>query len=124
VYSVIAQDLKLPVFGVNLPNHFVLAFMDTNNLNEMMARTEHKGVLFYINPFSNGSIFDKEELDEYLKSIDKAPDRSYYEPCANSAIISRMITNLIVSYEQLGQNEKANELKELKSLFDLEIQID
>jgi regulator of sirC expression with transglutaminase-like and TPR domain len=124
VYSIVAQSLQLPIYGVNLPNHFVLAFMDTNNLNGMMNRQDRNGVLFYINPFSNGSIFDRDELNEYLKTINKDPERGFFEPCSNSAIISRMLTNLIVSHEHLNQSQKVDELKQLKALFDLEIQID
>ena len=57
VYLILAQDLKIPIYGVNLPEHFVLCYKDVHQLltvktkrdEEMMA----KGILFYINPFSS-----------------------------------------------------------------------
>ena len=60
VYSVIAQSLNLPVYGVNLPNHFVLAYMDEHFINATTGKDSPYGVLFYINPFSKvGSLFEK-----------------------------------------------------------------
>lgn len=49
IYSVIAQKLDIPVYGVNLPQHFILAYMD-----ETMESEFESGVLFYINAFNKG----------------------------------------------------------------------
>lgn len=121
IYSVVAQQLQLPVYGVNLPNHFILAYLDNNDVLRHFSEDEHYGVLFYINPYSKGAIFDRSEIDAFLENIDRQPERSYYEPCSNSTIINRMITNLIISYEQDGKTEKADELREIRQLFDLKI---
>ena len=121
LYSVIAQSLDLPVYGVNLPNHFILTYLDENNVNSMMGEKNEFGNLFYINAFSRGGIFDDSEIRQFLTSIDKPFHRSYFEPCSNSAIISRMLTNLITSFQQAGSSEKVNELVELRDLFDFNL---
>jgi len=117
IYSIIAQKLELPIYGVNLPNHFILAYMDNNGTNLFMSNGNEYGVLFYINTFSKGSIFQKEDIQQFLQSIQVTPDASHFQPCSNSDIIRRMLTNLIAAFQQVGSHEKVNELCELRSLL-------
>lgn len=117
LYSVIAQNLNIPIYGVNLPNHFILAYMDEHSVNQYLPDTNNYGVLFYINPFSKGSIFDEEEIKEFLDGINQPHSRDFFEPCSNSMIIKRMLTNLIASFQEVGNSEKVNELIELRELF-------
>lgn len=118
IYSIIAQKLELPIYGVNLPNHFILAYMDNNGTNLFMSNGNEYGVLFYINTFSKGSIFQKEDIQQFLQSIQVAQNASHFQPCSNSDIIRRMLTNLIAAFQQVGSQEKVNELCELRSLLD------
>jgi regulator of sirC expression with transglutaminase-like and TPR domain len=52
IYSIIAQKLDIPVYGVNLPQHFILAYLDESQGTEFEG-----GILFYINAFNKGFIF-------------------------------------------------------------------
>lgn len=119
IYSVIAQSLDIPVYGVNLPNHFILAYMDTNGINHIINPDSKYGCLFYINPFSKGGILDEQEIKNFLKGLNKEEHREYFEPCSNSVILQRMITNLLNAFQQSGNVLKVNELIELRELFDL-----
>lgn len=121
IYSTIAQQLGLPIYGVNLPNHFILAYLDRNDILSQFKEGENYGILFYINPYSKGSIFEREEIDSFLDNLGREHERSYYEPCSNSTIIHRMITNLIIAYEQEERRDKANELRQLRDLFDFKV---
>lgn len=118
LYSIIAQSLDMPVYGVNLPNHFVLTYLDENNINSVIAPENKHGNLFYINAFSKGGIFDENEITEFLNGLNKPLLREYYEPCSNSAILARMLTNLISAFQQSGSAERVGELVELRDLFD------
>lgn len=118
IYSVIAQQLDIPVYGVNLPNHFVLCYMDKHNVQMMMEEKSKYGVLFYINTYSKGTIFYENDIVQFLAQLKVTPDRSHFEPCSNSVMIQRMITNLIASFQQVGNAEKVEELTELRSIFD------
>jgi regulator of sirC expression with transglutaminase-like and TPR domain len=118
IYSVIAQRLGFPIYGVNLPNQFILAYMDENALFRFMNKDNKYGVMFYINPFSKGSIFDENEINEFLDNIKVPHNREYYEPCSNSAIIKRMLTNLIAAFQQVGNAEKVDELVVLRDLLE------
>ena len=117
IYSVIAQNLGLPIYGVNLPNHFVLAYMDKDYINHVTGNDNPYGVLFYINPYSKGALFYEPDIRQFLAQLKILPDRTHFEPCSNTVIIKRMITNLIASFQQVGNLQKVNELSELRNLF-------
>ena len=117
IYSIIAQNLNIPIYGVNLPNHFILAYMDEYAVNQFLPENNDYGVLFYINPFSKGSLFGIDEIKEFLDGINQPHSRDYFEPCSNTSIIKRTLTNLIASFQEVGNSEKVNELIELRELF-------
>ena len=113
VYAIVAQGLDIPIFGVNLPEHFVLAYKDEHNLLPAFVNEPTNNVLFYINPFSKGSVFSRKEIDAFLKQLKVSPNDSHYEPCSNFVIVKRLIANLMNSYEKLGYPHKVEELRQL-----------
>ncbi|HCA83375.1 MAG TPA: hypothetical protein DEP18_06270 [Flavobacteriales bacterium] len=117
IYILIAEQLDVPIKGVNLPNHFVVSYLDERNLLKLIGQESPYGVMFYVNPFSRGSIFNQKEIEQFLRELKIEPRPEYFTPCDNLAIVKRLITNLIYSYEKLGNNDKIKELQELfKSL--------
>ena len=110
VYSVIAQGLNIPIFGVNLPEHFILAYLDEYSIKQ---EGEDEAILFYINPFSRGAVFSRREIDTFLKQLKLEPNRIFYESCSNIDIVSRQVRNLVHSFDKLGYPNKVNDLKEL-----------
>jgi regulator of sirC expression with transglutaminase-like and TPR domain len=112
IYSVIAQKLDIPVHGVNLPQHFILAYVDETQEDEFES-----GILFYINAFNKGFIFGRRDVDMFLKQLNLTFDKQFYEPCSNTDIIKRVLRNLISSYEHLGSAEKVDELNELLTIL-------
>lgn len=114
IYSIIAQNLDLPIYGVNLPRHFILAYLDrfslykTNNIYK-------SDVLFYINPFSRGTVFSVKEIDHFLEQLKLEPKTEYYQPCTNAQILVRVLRNLEHSYTRLGDIEKTEEIRKLLS---------
>lgn len=111
IYATLAQKLDIPVYGVNLPQHFILGYIDENN-----AEKEY-GVLFYINAFNKGAIFGKHDVDQFLRQLNLEPQPGFYSPCSNTEIIRRVIRNLISAYENLGAADKVEELKELQNIL-------
>ena len=118
IYSVVAQRLEMPIYGVNLPNQFILAYMDEFAIKQFLPDNNGLGVLFYINTFSRGSVFDENEIKEFLDSLNLPHNREYFEPCSNSTIIKRMLTNLIASFQQVGNAQKVEELVQLRELIE------
>ncbi len=112
IYSIIAQKLDIPVYGVNLPQHFILAYVD-----ETMETEFEGGILFYINAFNKGFIFGRRDVDMFLKQLNLKAEKQFYEPCSNADIIRRVLRNLISAYENLGSAEKVAELNELLEIM-------
>ena len=98
IYMLVAQKLKLPVHGVNLPNLFILTYKDQNHT-------------FYINAFNKGLIFSKQDIENYIHELHLVPQPSFFEPCSNAEIIRRAMRNLIMSFEKMGEHAKAEEVK-------------
>jgi len=111
LYTIIAQGLNIPIFGVNLPEHFILAYVEESTHLPILAGNPSPKVIFYINPFSKGSAFSYKEIDSFLKQLKLDPDKMYYEPCSNIDMISRLIRNLIFSFEKLGYPDKSKEMQ-------------
>lgn len=112
IFSIIAQNLDLPIYGVNLPHHFILAYLDRFSLYRTndIYKTD---VLFYINPFSKGTVFSHKEIDYFLEQLKLEPRDSFFRPATNAAILRRVLNNLEHSYVKLGNEQRVNEIKEL-----------
>ena len=100
IYMLVAQKLKMPVYGVNLPNLFIVTYKDEKNQ-------------IYINAFNKGLIFSKADIDNYLSHLNINPLDIFYQPCSNLDIVRRMLRNLSVSFEKLGDAVKVEEIKQL-----------
>ena len=116
-YSILAQSLKMPVYGVPLPEHYILAYLAEPYENNKIT-DEQKEVLFYINPFSKGEVFTKLEISRYLKQLKIESQPSYFHPCDNLFIIKIIFFTLIAMYQNVGANDKADELEELVKIFE------
>lgn len=111
IYASVAQKLDIPVYGINLPQHFILGYIDEGK------KEDDFGVLFYINAFNKGAIFGKHDVDHFLRQLNLQPMPGFYSPCSNVEIIRRILRNLISSYENLGAAEKVSELKQLQEIL-------
>lgn len=119
LYMSVAAQLEIPIRGVNLPNHFLVAYMDEHGMAEemdMAQADDEQDILFYINPFSRGAILHRAEIDTFLSHLDLRPEPRFYTPCSSADMIRRMINNLIHAYQKMDENEKAAELAQFVSL--------
>jgi regulator of sirC expression with transglutaminase-like and TPR domain len=105
IYLLVAKKLGIPIYGVNLPNLFVLTYKSVDTT-------------FYINAFNKGMIFTKKDIESYLEHINIEPQDVFFEPCSNLDIIVRTFRNLIVAFEKLGEMEKVDEIKILLAIVD------
>lgn len=118
LYLILSKRLDLPVYGVNLPRHFILAWGDRMELPSNKDEQDAK-ILFYINPFSGGSVFGKSDIEAFLKELKLKPNPIFFLPCSSYDIMVRTMNNLIHSYEQEGQGHKAEEIRELQRIIKL-----
>lgn len=129
LYSIVAQRLGIPIFGVNLPQHFILAYLFDDKLDETTMPDRNKllkdgalsKVMFYINPFNKGLVFTRQNIDEFVRQlkIDSMPE--FYLPCNNVEILKRVIRNLVSSYSKQGNPQKVLDLADLMEILGGEI---
>lgn len=107
IYSIVAQKLDIPIYGINLPKHFVVAYIEE----------EHESPLFYINVFNRGQIMKHDDIYSFLKQLNLPPKEEYTLPCSNIAIIKRVLRNLTTAYDNLGNMQKKEEIASLLQLL-------
>ena len=113
LYLEIARRLNMPIYGVDLPQNFVLAYVNDDNV--LMAK--HR-VLFYINPFNKGIVFTKKDIDAFLKQINEPLRDEYFQVCDNVSVVRRLLSELVESFSAVGQEDTADTFKRLSKAFD------
>ncbi len=104
LYMAVARSANLPITGINLPEHFVLAYMGETIDTETLQIRDDKA-LFYINAFSEGAVFSAREINMFLRKLKMEALPEFFNPCSNRDIVLRMLGNLSISYAQSGQEE-------------------
>ena len=99
----IARRLQLPVFGVNMPIHFMLAFVG------------EKGEQL-IDPYDQGAEVSYDQCYFFLKKNNVTPKPDHFKMASDLNILARCIRNLMHSYER---NEEHDRVRDLKSLLEL-----
>ena len=99
----IARRLQLPVFGVNMPIHFMLAFVGEKE--EQL-----------IDPYDQGAEVSYDQCYFFLKKNNVTPKPEHFKMASDIDILARCIRNLMHSYER---NEEHDQVQELKSLLGL-----
>jgi regulator of sirC expression with transglutaminase-like and TPR domain len=105
VYMLVAKKLGLPIYGVNLPNLFVLTYKSAD-------------VTFYINAFNKGLVFSRQDVVNYLEHLKIEPKEEFFEPCSHLDIILRSLRNLGNAFEKLGEVNKVEEVREMLAILE------
>jgi regulator of sirC expression with transglutaminase-like and TPR domain len=121
VYAMIAQRLNIPVYGVNLPQHFVLGYRSSEGIELLkrfndptsLSKDNQGDILFYINPFSDGLVLSYESLKNFLEELKIEPRPEYFTTCSNVDIIRRVLRNLMFSYEKAENHSKRALVEEM-----------
>lgn len=125
IYTIVAQRLGIPIFGVNLPQHFILAYLLDDSLdnstiperNKLLKEGKLGKVMFYINPFNKGLVFTRQNIDEFVRQLKIESQAEFYVPCGNIEILKRVIRNLFGSYSKLGDKQKVLDLVDLMEIL-------
>lgn len=100
LYLLLAQRLRLPVYGVATPGHFLVAFRPGPHV-------------CYLDAYHKGRLLDLNEVRRMLlrSGYEFRPD--YVARCSTRDIIVRMMRNLISIYEKTGSRDQADRLAKL-----------
>ena len=100
LYLIIVQRLNIPMFGVNLPKHLILAYMNGNILPKPVTDYHEEDVLFYLNPFNKGAVFRKSEIELFIRQLKIKEHESFFLPCENKVLIRRLLQELIMLHKK------------------------
>ncbi len=91
------KGAALPLVGVGLPTHFIVQF-------------NFPGKQITFDPFNRGKILTRKDCLEILRLQEIPYQPSYFAPTTSQAILSRMVSNLIHIYNDLGEELKRDQL--------------
>ena len=115
-YISIAQKLNIPVYGVDLPGHFILVYMDDVGKQKNISSYSGEDVMFYINPANAGAVFTHNEVRHYINQMNLKLMPDYFLPTSNVNIISRIIKELITAYKLENNQSKLDGLQSLLAI--------
>ncbi|MFI5363835.1 MAG: SirB1 family protein [Elusimicrobiota bacterium] len=100
LYLLVAKRLKLPVYGVGTPGHFLLGFRED-------------GEPHFLDAFRQGRPLNAAEVRRMLVRNGYEFRPEYLKPCGPREILARMMRNLLSIYQKTGAVERAEKLSVL-----------
>ena len=100
LYLLIAKRLKLPMYGVGTPGHFLLGFRED-------------GEAHFLDAFRSGRPLDAAAVRRMLVRNGYEFRPEYLRPCGPREILARMMRNLLSIYQKTGAVERAERLSVL-----------
>ena len=105
VYILVGMRLGLPLYGINLPLHFML-YYESNDFST------------FVDPFNAGVLIDKQTCIRFLEANGYKDIPEYFSKASTLTVLKRMYNNLINIYKKTGPEEM--EMMLLKQLTILE----
>ncbi len=118
LYLIIVQQLDIPIFGVDLPKHLILAFTNGKTILKSAADYREEDVLFYLNPFNKGAVFRKSEIELYIQQLRIETQEAFFLPCENKVIIRRLLQDLEVLHKKTHNIIMADTIQYLLKALD------
>jgi hypothetical protein len=117
LYAVIAQELMMPVFIVDMPEYPVLSYMDAGLVPEGINDPGLFEILFYINPADSGSLHSRDDITNFLIRHSFPLEPLYYEPRTNPDCIRICLERLYMDYDNSGSSIRKEQVEELLTLW-------
>ena len=118
LWLALAEQLDIPVFAMDIPRQFILAYIDT--LYHFQSSDEAEGIQqiqFFIDPL-NGLIYTQKDVDTYLEKINAKDKESYFTPMSNKKIIAHLLDELALCFTYNRELQKADDVKQLLSIVE------
>ena len=115
LYVFIAQELNLPIYGVNLHRHFILSYQI--RFIEKFDQNYSTESMFYINAMNKGIVFEREEIKSYLKKMEKEVEDKFFSPASNKEVINELLSYVWHYFKSNKQEDRAAEIEQLRNLF-------
>ena len=105
VYLLLARRLGLPIYGVNMPAHFVVKYIDEKDE-------------VFLDLFNGGVPFTKEAGVRSLHKVGISPHPEYFDIARPQEILLRMVRNLVHIARDAGQQQTLDDLLRLLEPWD------
>lgn len=112
IYLTLCELLDVPIFAVNIPRQFVMAFYDTQYHFFSPDSEPVQTLQFYIDPV-NGMVYTQNDVEVYLKKINLGHQEQFFQPMSNKEIIVRLLDEMSQTYDYTNEPEKAAEMQQL-----------
>ena len=116
IYTLIARSLDLPVHYIDFDTNPLIGYFDKEIAQLVQGEDFKHSVLFFINPSNNGAIIGPKEVD-YLQNTHEPDRKKLIEPCPDRIVIKRLIEKLVIGYQELGIEDKAQYMNEIASIL-------
>jgi regulator of sirC expression with transglutaminase-like and TPR domain len=100
LYLLVAKRLRLSVYGVGTPGHFLIGFRED-------------GEPRFLDAFRAGKLMDSAEVKRMLVRNGYEFREEYLKPCGPREILARMMRNLLSIYQKSGAVDRAERLSAL-----------
>lgn len=105
LYLLIGQRLTLPVYGIGMPGHFLVKF-DSDRYK------------VFIDCFNAGALLTEKDCARFLMQAGYGFEERYLQRSTTSAILGRMLKNLVSIYTKLDETVKASRLSRFIELLE------
>ena len=116
LYLALCEMLDIPIFAVDVPRQFILAYIDTLHNFFSPDKDEIQQIQFYIDPIS-GMAYTQKDVDMYLKKINANDREAYFKPLTTRRVIYKMMEELSLCYHYRQEEDKAEEIKQLMKII-------
>jgi len=116
LYLALCELLDIPIFAIDLPRQFVLAYIDTLHHFYSPDNEGVQQIQFYIDPL-NGMVYTQKEVDTYLRKINAHDRDQYFTPLLSKRVIFKMLEELSLCYRYKREDDKADEIQQLMRML-------
>ena len=105
-YFLLSRYAGLPIYPLIINKSFTPAYIDNDN-----------NILFYINIYKDGLIFNDDYLQKKIEAISENTEKPFARLGLDRALVSIYADHLLYLYKQLKNAEKENVMKKILECF-------
>ncbi len=111
LYITIARKLGMPVFGINMPRNFLVAYIENTDNQSNIIGKKSGHIMFYTNPHQYGAIVTKQDILTFLAQQKMQAIPHFFEPCNDKIAVQRLLLNLFVTCKNNKDFKRTKEIK-------------
>lgn len=120
LYMSLCEMLDVPIFAVDIPNQFVMAYFDhVYSFNDESEQKAISQLQFFVDP-TNGMVYNRNDIMMYLKKNGRLEAFEQLAPIGCRDFIALFLESLADTYSNIGEMDKATEIESLIPLLQIE----